>query len=171
MNFSAIGLAWRRAFVSQWHPKILLLSLLPTVLAVMLWILVIWLGYGSLSEFIQAQLRGASYYSVARNVQPSGAAGSVDYKGSVWNVVRITEPVYISQAAKPQSSLRLYFINAVNGMIDKVISQENGETITAELFSWDNRDNEVVPSRIVWKRDHQVIMEFLLASVTHTLKQ
>lgn len=56
MNFSAIGLAWRRAFVSQWHPKILLLSLLPTVLAVMLWILVIWLGYGSLSEFIQAQL-------------------------------------------------------------------------------------------------------------------
>lgn len=57
MNFPAIGKAWRRAFVAQWHPKILLLSFIPTFLAMLLWIVVIWLGYSSLSELIQGQLQ------------------------------------------------------------------------------------------------------------------
>ena len=40
-------------------------------------------------QFVLAQLRGSSYYTVARNVRPAGATDG--YAGPLWNVVRIDE--------------------------------------------------------------------------------
>jgi hypothetical protein len=56
-------------------------------------------------QFILAQLRGASYYVVARNVRPDNAADN--YEGPVWDVVRIDDPEQDEQK-QPLSRWRLY---------------------------------------------------------------
>ena len=126
------------------------------------------LALDSPDQFILAQLRGASYFNVAQNVRPSGAPDN--YTGPIWNVIRVTEPVASLSATKPQSTARLYLINSTTGLIDKIVSQEGGLTITAELSDWVNQNNELSPSRIVWKQGQQIIMEFAFTSVSHNTK-
>jgi len=50
-------------------------------------------------------------------------------------------------------------------LIDKVLSQEQGETITAEFSGWTNQGGEQFPARVVWKRNNQAVMEFNLNNV------
>src|SRR5258708_68941 len=50
------------------------------------------LALDSPDQFVLAQLRGASYYTVARNVRPASAGESDDYAGPVWDLVRGGEP-------------------------------------------------------------------------------
>lgn len=130
-----------------------------------------WLALYSPDQFVLAQLRGANYYTLARSVQPSEAKGAIDYSGPVWDIVRVDEPVNNSQSTGTENPARLYFINTASGLIDKVVSQENGETITAGFSSWVNQGGEFVPTRIIWKKGQQIAMEFTLTNVAHTPKQ
>jgi hypothetical protein len=72
------------------------------------------LALDSPDQFILSQLRGASYYTVARNVQPESAGDPDDYIGPVWDLVRVREPEGDSQN-RSQSSWRLYYVNASTG--------------------------------------------------------
>lgn len=121
-------------------------------------------------QFILAQARGASYYTVARMVRPPEAGNSRDYKGPVWDVVRIGEPASITQN-KPQSLRRLYYINSATGLIDKIFSREQGETITAEVSGWVNQGGEQVPTRLAWFRNKQMVMELTVNNVSHSPRQ
>jgi len=112
-------------------------------------------------QFILAQLRGASYYTIARNVRPDEVGDS--YDGPVWTVVRVTDPDRDEQR-KPESSWRLYYINATTGLIDKIVSEVGGERTEANLSGWSTSSGETLPSHIVWTRGGQTIMEFRLTN-------
>lgn len=117
-------------------------------------------------QFILAQLRGAAYYVVSHDARPSEAGGADNYAGPTWKIVRVSEPAD-STLARPQSSWRLYYINTSTGLIDKVLSQERGETITAQFSDWTSQDGEQVPMRITWTRNRQVVMELSLNHIAH----
>lgn len=120
-------------------------------------------------QFIQAQLSGASYFTVARNVRPQEAGDSPAYTGPTWDLVRIGVPQGLQN--KPLSPWRLYYINHSTGLIDKVISQEQGVTIVAELSGWANDGGELEPTLIRWSRGGQVLMELSLNNIGHGPKQ
>jgi hypothetical protein len=116
--------------------------------------------FDSADQFVLAQLRGASYYTVARNVRPDEVGDS--YTGPVWTVVRVTDPDRDEQR-KPGSTWRLYYINATTGLIDKIVSEIGGERTEAN-FSWTTSAGETIPAHIIWTRDSQTIMEFKLTN-------
>jgi hypothetical protein len=128
------------------------------------------LALDSPDQFVLAQLRGAAYFTVARSVRPAEAGGSIGYTGPVWDLVRVAEPSHLTQN-RPQSLWRLYHINSATGLIDKVVSQEQGQTITAEVSNWATQSGETIPTRIVWKLNNQTVMELTLTNVTHSPRQ
>jgi hypothetical protein len=83
------------------------------------------LTFDSPDQFVLAQLRGASYYVVARNVRPEQA--DENYTGAVWDIFRIDDPDQ-DERKRPQSRWRLYYINSRTGLVDKVVSEIQGET-------------------------------------------
>jgi hypothetical protein len=115
-------------------------------------------------QFVVAQLRGASYYAVGRNVRDD-AGGSDNYDGPVWDVVRIEEPPG-EHARRLLSNSRLYYINVQTGLIDKIVSELKGETIEANIVQWSDQFGEKFPSHIVWKRGNETVQEFRLISVS-----
>jgi hypothetical protein len=118
-------------------------------------------------QFVLAQLRGASYYTVARAVRPAKAGDN--YSGPVWNVVRITDPEG-DETKKPQSAWRLYYINVSTGLIDKVISEVSGQRITSEFTAWSEVNGEKVPTHIRWSTDAQTLMAYDLTNFSHAEK-
>jgi hypothetical protein len=120
-------------------------------------------------QFVQAQLRGAAYFTVAHNARPAEAGGADNYSGPMWDLVRIAEPA--PGVNKPQSLWRLYFINSATGLIEKIVSQEQGETITAEVSGWTSQGGEAVPTQITWTRNNQVVMELTFSNIAHGPKQ
>jgi len=115
-------------------------------------------------QFVLAQLRGASYYTVARNVR-ADVGGSDNYDGPLWDVVRIDEP-QSERGRRPLSSSRLYYINVQTGLIDKIVSELKGETVEAHILQWMDQAGEKFPSHIVWKRGSETVQEFRLTSVS-----
>ena len=65
------------------------------------------LVFDSSDYFVLAQLRGASYYTVARNVRPEEVRDSDNYNGPLWNIVRVDDSEKNLQK-KPISSWRLF---------------------------------------------------------------
>lgn len=112
-------------------------------------------------QFVLAQLRGASYATVSRNVRPTDAGDN--YAGPLWNIVRIGEPERDEQK-KPQSAWRLYYINTRTGLIDRIVSELRGETIEAEVSGWVTVNGENAPTQITWTRQGKTIMEYRLTS-------
>lgn len=53
MNLSAVLRSWSRAFVAQFSPKVLLLSLVPLLLSLMLWGGLMWWRMQSILDFVQ----------------------------------------------------------------------------------------------------------------------
>lgn len=113
-------------------------------------------------QFVLAQLRGASYYTVARNVRPAEEA-SDGYTGALWDIVRIDDPQRDAER-KPESSWRLYYINARTGVIDKIVSELRGERIEAVFSDWREENGRKVPGRITWMRQGQELMQYRLTS-------
>ena len=109
-------------------------------------------------QFILAQLRGASYSTIARNARPADAGGSDDYAGPVWDIVRVSEPGGVGPQ-KPESASRLYHINSASGLIEKVVSKDQSGTVVAEISGWIDYQGEKLPSRITWSRNRQVLMD------------
>ncbi len=54
MSILAVARSWGRACVTQFHPRILLLSLLPFVLALVLWAVALWFGLQALIDVLQS---------------------------------------------------------------------------------------------------------------------
>lgn len=114
-------------------------------------------------QFVLAQLRGASYSTIARNVGPDKA--QADYAGPTWTIVRVDDPES-DELKRPRSRWRLYYLNTRTGLIDRITSEINGQKIDAEL-TWINVAGESVPARIKWTRDGQAVMGYQLLSFSH----
>jgi hypothetical protein len=104
--------------------------------------------FDSPDEFVLAQLRGASYYTITRNLRPNDAGEN--YRGPLWRLVRISEP---------QGRWRLYYINEVTELIDRVVSELDGQQIEA-IIQWTNSNGEQIPLNIKWMRSGEKLMEF-----------
>jgi hypothetical protein len=115
-------------------------------------------------QFVLAQLRGASYQVVMRNVRPEGAGDG--YSGPLWNIVRVNDPQRDEQK-RAQSPWRLYYINTRTGLIDRIISEIEGERVEAALSGWTEVNGEKVPGEITWTRQGQTIMQFHLTNFAH----
>src|SRR5829696_607988 len=113
-------------------------------------------------QFVLAQLRGASYYTVSHNVR-ADPGGSDNYEGPLWDVIRVEEPE-TEATRRPLSNSRLYYINVQTGLIDKIVSEVRGEKIEANVLQWVDQAGEKVPSRMVWKRGNETVQEFRLTS-------
>jgi hypothetical protein len=122
------------------------------------------LVYDSPDYFVLAQLRGASYFTVAQNVRPENAPDN--YDGPLWTVVRIDDP-QSNQAARPKSSWRLYYINSQTGLIDRIVSHLNDETVEAQITSWTEQSGEKTPSQITWSVAGRAVMSYQVTSVSH----
>lgn len=113
------------------------------------------LVFDSPDQFVLAQLRGASYYTVARNVRPTGASDG--YSGPLWDVVRVSDRDDI--AGKDRAPWKLYYINVRTGFIDEIRSEVGGEVVVASL-TWGKQVGESFPAKIAWTRRGQQFMEF-----------
>ena len=123
------------------------------------------LVFDSPDEFVLAQLRGASYQTVMRNLRPTDATD--DYSGPLWTMVRVNDP-QINESAKPKSPWRLYFINSISGLIDRVESDLDGQRVEASILQWTEQNGERVPSHIRWTMNGQTLMEFELSSASQS---
>jgi len=122
----------------------------------------------SADQFIQAQMRGASYLTMGRSVRPE-TADPETYSGPTWDITIVTEPESAGNAA-PLSRARVYYLNTATGLLDKVVSKENGETVVAEFSGWTNVYGELNPSRIQWSRNGKLIMEVTFNNIGHGSK-
>jgi hypothetical protein len=120
--------------------------------------------------FVLAQLRGASYHVVGRNIRPAEVGGSENYTGPVWDIVRVTDSESDSQKT-PFSPWRLYFINSKTGLIDKIVCDLDREQIETTFSDWTVVGGETVPARIVWKGREGTLMEFVLTTFARTSVQ
>jgi hypothetical protein len=114
-------------------------------------------------QFVLAQLRGASYYTVARNVRPDDATDKSSSK--LWNIVRVDDP-QTDQEKRPLSQWRLYYLNSTTGLIDRIVSEPQGQRIIAEL-TWTESNGEKVPAQITWTSQGQIIMQYTLTNFSH----
>ena len=112
--------------------------------------------FDSPDQFVLAQLRGASYFTVTRNLRPNDAGEN--YSGPLWRVVRITEPQG-NEETTPKRRWRLYYINETTELIERVVSEVDGQTIEASI-QWTESNGEQFPSNIKWTRSGQKLMEF-----------
>jgi hypothetical protein len=125
------------------------------------------LVFDSPDQFVLAQLRGASYFTVARNVRSADAGDN--YNGPLWNIVRIDDQPS-DETKAPQSRWRLYYVNALTGVIDRVESEIAGNRITAEFSGWTQQNGESFPTQIVWKQQGQTIMQYDVTNFSHADK-
>ena len=93
-------------------------------------------------QFVLAQLRGASYQTIVRNLRPTDAGD--DYAGPLWTMVRINDPQTIAAAA-PRSPWRLYYINSNTGLIDRIECDVDGQRIAASILQWTEQNGEKIP--------------------------
>jgi hypothetical protein len=119
-------------------------------------------------QLVLAQLRGARYQTVARNVRPDEADEA--YSGALWDIVRVDDPDQDEQR-RPQSRWRLYYINSQTGLVDKVVSELHGEKVEATFSDWRERAGEKFPTRIVWTRQGETLMALSLRNFSTTSAQ
>lgn len=113
--------------------------------------------FDSADAFVLAQLRGASYQVVAKNVR-ADLGGADDYDGPLWTVVRVGYSGADIET-KPETPFRFYYLNARTGLLDKVISEFQGEEVVATLDGWITEGGETFPSVVRWSTGDRQIME------------
>ncbi|SEN56348.1 Etoposide-induced protein 2.4 (EI24) [Duganella sp. CF517] len=74
---SAVARAWGRAFASQWHGKLLLMSLAPFLLAVGLWAVLLYLGLQPLIDFVHATFSQYGVFSFSSSFLGSLGLGAL----------------------------------------------------------------------------------------------
>lgn len=125
------------------------------------------LVFDSPDQFVLAQLRGASYFTVARNVRPVDAGDN--YAGPLWNIVRVNDPEP-DETKRPQSFWRLYYVNTATGLIDRIESEVEGQRIVAVISGWTEHSGEKVPTQITWTRQGQTLLQYSLTNFSHAEK-
>ena len=118
----------------------------------------------SADQFIFAQLRGASYYIVARNVRPDDAPDN--YSGPIWDVVRVDEPAQADDRQQPLSRWRLFYLNTATGLIDMIAYDSHGDRIEVNFADWTDQQGEKFPSSITWTSHGQTLLTFNLTAVS-----
>jgi hypothetical protein len=113
-------------------------------------------------QFVLAQLRGASYFTVARNVRPAEAVDG--YDGPIWDLVRVDERQQ-DESLRPQSTWRIYYLNVKTGLPDRIEYQMNGHEIKVEFLEWSEQQGEKIPSSVRWTSNGQSLMEYRAARV------
>lgn len=122
-------------------------------------------------QFALAQLRGASYYTVARAARPANDGGAEGYAGPLCDIVRVGEPAR-EDGKGWAAGWRLYHVNTRTGLIEKIVSEdEGGAGVEAVLSEWGTHAGEALPSRVTWSRDGQVFMELTIQNVGHGPRQ
>jgi hypothetical protein len=116
-------------------------------------------------QFVLAQTRGASYHTVARRARPD-EGGSDGYTGPLYDLVRVGEPRREGDSGTA-SGWRLYYLSSVTGLLEKVVSEEGGERVEAALSGWVERAGEFEPSKIIWTKKGQMMMELTVTNVDH----
>jgi len=120
--------------------------------------------FDSPDQFVFAQLRGASYHTISRNLRPNDAGEN--YRGPLWTLVRVAEPRRLDDMGQTDR-WRLYYINETTQLIDRVVSEQAGQTIEATI-QWAEWNGEQVPSHIKWTANGQPIMDFEVATFSLT---
>ena len=120
--------------------------------------------FDSPDYFVLAQLHGAGYFTVARNVRPPGVPD--DYSGPLWTIVRVDEP-QTAVALQPTSPWRLFYINSATGLIDRIVSRLGDETVEALISSWTEQSGEKVPAQITWSIAGRPVMSYQATSFSH----
>jgi hypothetical protein len=124
------------------------------------------LVFDSADAFVLAQLRGASYQVIGKNVR-ADLGGADNYDGPLWTVVRVSY-AGVDGEAKPESVARVFYINSRTGLVDKVISEKDGEEIEATLAGWRTEAGETFPSLIRWSIAGRQMMEFKVINFDRT---
>jgi hypothetical protein len=114
-------------------------------------------------QFILAQLRGASYQTVVRNLRPDDAPDN--YAGPLWDLIRVDDP-QTDEQKRPLSKWRIYYLNSITGLIDKVVCDVQGERIEADFHDWLDHSGEKFPSRITWTSHEQPLMTLNVTNVS-----
>jgi len=117
-------------------------------------------------QFVLAQLAGASYQVIARNLRASDN-GDDGYSGALWKVVRVDYP-RSEGSVVTRPGPRLYYINMSTGLIDRVVRELQGEQLVASFDGWTNLNGEKCPTEITWSRNGQVVMRYRLTNFSHT---
>ena len=112
--------------------------------------------FDAADQFVLAQLRGASYYTVATNQRPDDAGEA--YAGPLWNVVRVSEPQSGSDTA-PSSAWRLFYINTSTDLIDRIVCELDGRTVEATI-QWTEESGEKIPTHLKWTTQGGTLMEY-----------
>jgi len=123
------------------------------------------LTFDSPDQFVLAQLRGASYFSIARNVRPTDAADG--YAGPAWDLVRVAEPQEKDEV-RPLSPWRIYYVNVQTNLPDRVEYELNGQPITVEFLEWTKDGDEKAPAHVKWSSNGQTLMELRVTSIVTT---
>jgi hypothetical protein len=116
-------------------------------------------------QFVLAQLRGASYYTIARNVRPEDAGS--DYNGPLWTIVRVNESQQ-NEKLRPVSVWRLYYINTGTGLIDRVVTEINRQTVEATILSWNMQNGQRIPGHITWSVGGRVVMDYYVTNLSYS---
>ena len=114
-------------------------------------------------QFVLAQLCGASYFTMARNVRADDAVEG--QPGPSWTQVRVSYPES-DQKRRSTSSWRIYYINSATGLIDRIVSEFNGRTIEARIVRWIEEGGEKFPAHITWSADGETILDYQLSTVS-----
>lgn len=85
----------------------------------------------------------------------------------LWNIVRVNDPEP-DEARRPQCRWRLYYLNAVTSLIDRIESEVQGQRIVAEISGWTDHSGEQIPTQITWTRQGQTLMQFSLVNFSLT---
>jgi hypothetical protein len=114
-------------------------------------------------QFVLAQLRGASYFTVVQNLRPTDAGD--DYRGPLWNLVRVSEPE-ADDTLRPLSAWRIYYLNVQTGLPDRIEYQLNDQAVRVDFADWTEQNGEKTPTRITWSTGGQIRMECKVVSVS-----
>jgi hypothetical protein len=79
--------------------------------------------------------------------------------------VRVDDPERDADK-RPLSQWRLYYLNTRSGLIDRIVSDIQGQQIIAEL-TWTETNGEKIPAQIAWTRQGQRIMQYNLTNFSH----
>ena len=70
---------------------------------------------------------------------------------------------------------KLFYINTATNLVDRIITPEGEagkvEGVTAEVAQWEERQGERVPTRIIWRRGVEVLMEYQQTNFAHTAQR
>jgi hypothetical protein len=64
------------------------------------------------------------------------------------------------------SRWRLFYLNSSTGLIDKVVSEEQGQPLEASFSDWTEQSGEKFPAVVTWTSQGKPVMTFNLTNLS-----